>query len=227
MRKLLTSPRIIIAALPIVAVLAAVGITFANPAANPAASPAAQTAQARATATPTPVPASDVIEKVAPNNKNRRPDVPATKAADTEDGPAPILISFPVNVNILDPITGEYLDTLELEATNIDITSMVEGAPNGKTEAILDQAWDRFSQSLAIAPVTYAAPKIESIEVRAVDDIVVVVNVRLRIGTFIAARIRLTLDGLNYTDLDPANADLDALLGDIRKTVADTYGGGR
>ena len=152
------------------------------------------------------------VEVLIPRDANVRLDVEArTLTADV-----------PFNIVIVDPGDGvTVLRTLRVVAEDIDLTAFATSSLSA--EEFFDNAFDAAEAALTLEAVTLSDTVIEgggitTDETGAFTGFTIDLNTLVTTPSF-STRVRLTLDGMLYTALDPSTVTLGTLLINIMDNV--------
>jgi hypothetical protein len=135
-------------------------------------------------------------------------------------------VSISFTVLIRNPVAPfKIIRELPITAT-VPLTSLSN--KNQGTEFYLVDAKAKLKTAVTLAGVTMTEPEIEKYQVLTdangdVYSIPMQINVRVKIGSFYDERVRIEIEGNDYTTLDPNSADLETLIADIEANTLTAF----
>lgn len=132
---------------------------------------------------------------------------------------------IPAVLRLRDPVTLGLLREQRIVVPNVDLAPYgdVKLSANGYLAAAIEGA----TNAIVLSPISLTDPIIESVSVETAEDgtllaVPVQVNVRT-VTVHYETRVRLFLEGLDYTALDPARDSLSDILADVEAKILLRY----
>ncbi len=177
-------------------------------------------------APPTPAPPTPAPPTPAPPTPAPPPIPSGLPARLTKIGGVGLTATIPIVLTINDPVTGLFIRSLKLEVENVDLTTFASSTL--AANVFLSTAFANASSTLGELSPSTRGTVIEDITVdldtsNNLVSIDVVANVEVFTDSY-SVRVRLELEGLNYTDFSPSSASISTILNSVKTNIINRFG---